>query len=158
MFNSSWVILWGLQRRTRECDVRVKPTGAAELSANMVCGGFEDQGWAPVRRKWVLYCERRMVWMGIMCGLLGAWGRPLRGNRVCRSSERDTWSWRRVLRFRESRERRAVRVCASLEIVRSARWGRWMNSASSEEGTPGVGGVKPSRRIDLRRGEFIKIW
>ena len=59
--------------------------------------------------------------MGIIYALLGAWGRPLRGNKVCRSSERDTWSWRRVLRFSESLERRAVRVCVSLEIVRSAR-------------------------------------
>jgi len=121
VFSSRVVIPWGLQRRTSELDVCVKPTGEAELSANMVCGGFEDQGWAPVRRKCVLYCERRMVWMGIRCGLLGAWGSPLRGNRVCRSSERDTWSWRRVLRFSDSLERRAVRVCASLEIVISAR-------------------------------------
>jgi len=33
-----------------------------------------------------------------------------------------------------------------------------MNSGSSEEGTSGVGRVKPSRRIDLRCGEFMKIW
>ena len=62
-----------------------------------------------------------------------------------------------MLRFNERRERREVRVCASVDIVRLLRWGRWMNSDSSEGETSGMGGVKPSRRIDWRREDFMKI-
>ena len=67
VFSSRLIILWVLQRRAREVPrhVRVKPTGAAELNAKSVCVGFEDQGCAPARRKCVLYCERRMVWIGM---------------------------------------------------------------------------------------------
>jgi len=86
VFSSRLVMLWVLQRRVSEVPVvrhvRIIPTGAAELRQKMVSLGSEVQACEPIRRKCVLCWERRMVWTGMRCGWLGAWGRPLHGNKV----------------------------------------------------------------------------